>query len=64
MTFEEVCTCSYRHSLNHLSMKSLYEIAKPISKIGMGFDQLPENIKNSKILTGNDQKQLKGVQKS
>jgi len=33
---------------------SLYEIAKPISRTGMGFDKLPENIKNSNILTGND----------
>ena len=33
---------------------SLYEIAKPISSKGMGFDKLPENIKNSNILSGND----------
>jgi len=33
---------------------SLYEIAKPISKMGMGIDNLPENIKNSEILTGSD----------
>ena len=33
---------------------SLYEIAKPISKIGMGIDNLPENIQNSDILTGSD----------
>ena len=33
---------------------SLYEIAKPISRIGMGFDNLPEKIRNSKILTGNE----------
>ena len=33
---------------------SLYEIAKPISRIGMGFDNLPEDIRNSKILTGNE----------
>ncbi len=34
--------------------ESIYEIAKPISRIGMGIDKLPEAIKNSKILTGND----------
>ena len=34
--------------------ESLYEIAKPISRMGMGIDNLPENIKNSKILTGNE----------
>jgi len=33
---------------------SLYEIAKPISKMGMGIDNLPENIQNSDILTGSD----------
>ena len=33
---------------------SLYEIAKPISKMGMGIDNLPENIRNSDILTGSD----------
>ena len=33
---------------------SLYEIAKPISKKGMGFDNLPSHIRNSKILTGNE----------
>ncbi|MDP7567026.1 MAG: flavin reductase family protein, partial [Flavobacteriales bacterium] len=30
------------------------EIAKPISRIGMGIDNLPENIRNSDILTGSD----------
>ena len=34
--------------------ESLYEIVKPISRIGMGIDNLPENIRNSKILTGNE----------
>tara|TARA_B100000902_G_C27301087_1_gene912831 strand:- start:109 stop:948 length:840 start_codon:yes stop_codon:yes gene_type:complete len=33
---------------------SLYKITKPISKIGMGIDNLPEEIKNSAILTGNE----------
>ena len=34
--------------------ESLYEIVKPISRIGMGIDNLPENIRNSEILTGNE----------
>ena len=34
--------------------ESIYKIAKPISKIGMGFDNLPKNIKDSTILTGNE----------
>jgi flavin reductase (DIM6/NTAB) family NADH-FMN oxidoreductase RutF len=33
---------------------SVYEIAKPISRMGMGIDNLPEEIKNSKVLTGNE----------
>ena len=34
--------------------ESLYEIAKPISRMGMGIDKLPEEIRNSSILTGNE----------
>ena len=34
--------------------KSLYKITKPISRLGMGIDKLPEQIKNSEILTGNE----------
>lgn len=33
---------------------SLFEVEKPIRTKGIGIDLLPENIKNSKILTGND----------
>ena len=34
--------------------ESIYKIAKPISRIGMGIDNLPEKIRNSEILTGNE----------
>ncbi|MBT4882100.1 MAG: flavin reductase family protein [Flavobacteriales bacterium] len=34
--------------------ESLYEIAKPISRMGMGIDKLAEEIRNSSILTGNE----------
>tara|TARA_X000000368_G_scaffold403648_1_gene378851 strand:+ start:840 stop:1682 length:843 start_codon:yes stop_codon:yes gene_type:complete len=34
--------------------ESLYEIAKPISRIGMGINNLPQEIRNSEILTGNE----------
>lgn len=34
--------------------ESLYKIKKPISKIGMGFDNLPKTIKQSNILSGSD----------
>lgn len=33
---------------------SMFEVQKPITTIGMGVDQIPEEIRNSKILTGND----------
>ncbi|RDX34229.1 flavin reductase family protein [Arcobacter sp. HD9-500m-PIT-SAG03] len=31
-----------------------FEIPKPFSKLGMGFDNLPSEIKNSTVLSGND----------
>ena len=37
-----------------ITQDSIYEITKPISKIGMGIDNLPKAIKSSKILTGNE----------
>ena len=43
--------------------ESLYEIVKPLSKIGIGIDQLPENIKKSNILTGNDLAILASIEK-
>jgi len=33
---------------------SMFEIQKPITTIGIGVDQIPENIRNSSVLTGND----------
>lgn len=33
---------------------ALFEVAKPLARRGMGVDQLPEHIRNSTILTGND----------
>ena len=36
------------------TQESLYEIVKPISKVGMGIDNLPEEIRKSEILTGNE----------
>ncbi|HIP35514.1 MAG TPA: flavin reductase family protein [Crocinitomix sp.] len=42
---------------------SMFEIAKPITTIGIGFDQIPDDIKNSKILTKNDLGQLGSIEK-
>lgn len=33
---------------------NLFEVEKPNVKLGIGFDALPEAIRNSKVLTGND----------
>ena len=41
---------------------SMFEIMKPITTVGVGFDALPEDIKSSTILTGNDLGQLAGIE--
>ncbi len=41
---------------------SMFEIEKPITTIGVGFDTIPEDIKNSEILTGNDLGQLGNIE--
>jgi len=41
---------------------SMFEIVKPITTIGVGIDNIPEDIKNSKILTKNDLGQLGGIE--
>lgn len=39
----------------------LFQVAKPITELGIGVDALPENIRNSKILSGNNLGQLANV---
>ena len=41
---------------------SLFEVQKPNSKIGIGYDQLPQHIRNSDILSGNDLAKLANVE--
>ena len=41
---------------------SMFEITKPISTCGIGFDSLPTDIKCSKILSGNNLGQLAGIE--
>ena len=41
---------------------ALFEVAKPAKNLGIGFDNLPENIKNSNILTGNSLGMLANVE--
>lgn len=40
---------------------SMFEITKPITQCGIGFDQLPQDILNSNILTANNLGQLAGI---
>ena len=40
---------------------SMFEISKPLTTCGIGFDQIPNEIKNSEILTGNHLGQLGSV---
>jgi flavin reductase (DIM6/NTAB) family NADH-FMN oxidoreductase RutF len=42
--------------------KSLFEIEKPLARLGIGIDSLPDKIKFSKILTGNHLGQLGNVE--
>ena len=37
-----------------LNKEALFSVAKPIEKIGIGIDALPEQIRSSSVLTGND----------
>lgn len=45
----------------HANEASMFEITKPITTIGIGFDQLPDDILQSTVLSGNDLAQLAGV---
>ena len=44
------------------SGKALFEVPKPAKNLGIGFDQLPEGIKNSVVLTGNNLGMLANVE--
>ncbi|MEN7546429.1 flavin reductase family protein [Rapidithrix thailandica] len=44
------------------SLENMFEVAKPLRKKGIGVDQLPEAIKKSHILTGNDLGKLGNVE--
>lgn len=45
----------------HANEKSMFEITKPITTIYIGVDNLPQDIRESKILSGNDLAQLASV---
>ena len=44
------------------SGNALFEVEKPLTKLGIGIDSLPENIRKSSVLTGNDLGQLGNVE--
>jgi flavin reductase (DIM6/NTAB) family NADH-FMN oxidoreductase RutF len=44
-----------------VSKENLFKVPKPNIKLGIGFDALPETVRNSKILTGNQLGQLANV---
>ena len=43
--------------------KALFEVEKPISTCGIGYDNIPSNIRNSKVLTGNHLGQLGNIER-
>ncbi|MEO9966733.1 MAG: flavin reductase family protein [Reichenbachiella sp.] len=42
--------------------KSMFEIPKPLTTMGIGFDQLPKHVRNSEVLTGNNLGRLANVE--
>ncbi|WP_422083203.1 flavin reductase family protein [Ulvibacterium sp.] len=44
------------------AVEGLFEVPKPLSTLGIGVDRIPEDIRFSKILTGNDLGKLGNVQ--
>jgi flavin reductase (DIM6/NTAB) family NADH-FMN oxidoreductase RutF len=45
------------------SGSNVFEINQPVNKFGIGFDNIPENIRLSKVLTGNNLAELASVEK-
>lgn len=43
--------------------ENIFAVPKPNTKLGIGFDQLPISIRNSKVLSGNDLARLANVEK-
>lgn len=41
---------------------ALFEVPKPNVKLGIGYDQIPEPVRNSKVLSGNDLGQLGNIE--
>lgn len=55
-----------RNSANYYTRASgvaIFEVEKPIGRTGVGYDQLPEFIKDSHVYSGNDLGQLANIEK-
>jgi hypothetical protein len=42
--------------------QGLFQLPQPMTQVGIGFDQLPSDIRTSRVLTGNELAQLAGVE--
>jgi flavin reductase (DIM6/NTAB) family NADH-FMN oxidoreductase RutF len=42
--------------------QGLFQLPQPMTQVGIGFDQLPSDVRTSKVLTGNELAQLAGVE--
>ncbi len=47
---------------NRVIPESIFEVAKPLRRMGIGVDQLPEQIRTSRVLTGNDLGKLANIE--
>ncbi len=47
----------------HANEQSMFEVVKPITTVGIGFDQLPNDVLTSDVLTKNDLGLLAGIEK-
>ncbi len=45
----------------HANEASMFEVTKPITTVGIGFDNLPEDVRNSSVLNNNELAQLAGI---
>lgn len=46
----------------HAQGDAIFKVPKPLTKLGIGVDRIPERIRNSKVLTGNDLGMLGNVE--
>jgi flavin reductase (DIM6/NTAB) family NADH-FMN oxidoreductase RutF len=58
----DLCARMGEHYYARASGNAVFEIHQPVERIGIGFDQLPDKIRFSKILSGNDLAQLASVE--